>query len=369
MPYRKIMPVLVGVWIAFSAVLVASAQDPVTPAVPFANPPTPSRVLPRPTDDRAAVCSAYAEDGYQPYMVRAGDTLAGLLAGNRSLSVTQAAALNCIDDPDALPVGAVIYLPRLVIEGTTSADAGAPAEVAILSFTASAEALTNTESVTFSWTGTGDAAYFFACPADPNVPCVPPSYVEATDTAANGTVTFDRFAYAGTFRYGLAVTGTGAPAVAEVAITVTCTHEWIGGVGASPLCPEVAPRVVYAVWQPFEHGAMLWFNDTKLIMILSADGTFTIYTDTYVEGQPESGLPAPEGLFTPARGFGFLWSRLGGAESNLGFATAPEQGFDSARQAAGLISYTSYVRAPEELVYALTEFPNQPFGRWALVNR
>src|SRR5689334_5838056 len=92
---------------------VVSAQDEaVTPAVPQR--PT---ATPLPDDPRLTICTAPTLDGFAPYIVRAGDTLASLLTGTPNISVTQLAALNCIDNPEALPVGAVIWLPEHEITG------------------------------------------------------------------------------------------------------------------------------------------------------------------------------------------------------------------------------------------------------------
>ena len=83
------------------------ARSPVFDPAPLVS------VTPDPNDARAASCSASTLPDFVPYVVRPGDTLGGLIAGQTSVTVTQLAALNCLDDPDALPVGAVIWLPRL----------------------------------------------------------------------------------------------------------------------------------------------------------------------------------------------------------------------------------------------------------------
>ncbi|MBK8024279.1 MAG: hypothetical protein IPK19_23315 [Chloroflexi bacterium] len=56
-----------------------------------------------------------------------------------------------------------------------------------------------------------------------------------------------------------------------------------------------------------------------------------------------------------------------GGEEGLGWATAAEQGFDSARQPAGRLSYTTYVLAADEAVYAITELPDAEIGFWSVV--
>jgi hypothetical protein len=90
-------------------------QDPITPSVPLPT-VTPTSVpaqplIPDESDARAASCAAFGLPNFFPYVVQTGDTLRGLIGGYDGLSITQLAALNCLDDPDALPVGAVIWLP------------------------------------------------------------------------------------------------------------------------------------------------------------------------------------------------------------------------------------------------------------------
>jgi len=51
------------------------------------------------------------------------------------------------------------------------------------------------------------------------------------------------------------------------------------------------------------------------------------HEDTWTDEQAEPEQKAPRGLFAPVRGFGKLWrEELGGPESALGWATAPERG-------------------------------------------
>jgi hypothetical protein len=51
----------------------------------------------------------------------------------------------------------------------------------------------------------------------------------------------------------------------------------------------------------------------------------------------------------------------------LGWALEEEIGFDSARQAAGRQSYTTYIQGPGATVYAVTLVPNTDGGYWVQV--
>jgi hypothetical protein len=378
----------------------ALAQE-ATVEVPFSTPAPLSVVTPEPNDARTATCSASTVPNFAPYVVRPGDRLSDLIAGQTTVTVTQLAVLNCIDDPNALPVGAVIWLPALqvvaaatpdvtteaaveataeaTIEATTEPPAEATAEatsgtlasatvdvedmgVYIASFSASSESINNTEPVTLSWTAFGDNAYFYLCAVDE---CMRP--VDAQALPLDGAITFNSFSSAGTYRYRLDVDGVGGPMTQDVSVTVTCAQAWLGGVGSSPICPEDPPRTVYAVWQQFEHGVMLWFSDTAQVFVMDEGGRLRVYEDNYIEGQPDPAEQAPDGRFTPVRGFGVIWSALGGADSPLGWATTREVGYDGARQAAGHTSYTTYIQGPGSTVYAVTQLPGAEIGYWAQV--
>ncbi|MBI1256816.1 MAG: LysM peptidoglycan-binding domain-containing protein [Chloroflexi bacterium] len=364
-----------------TGVLTALAQESATPEVPFANPVALVTVTPDANDARAAACSAATIPEFAPYVVRPGDTLASLSAGQTAVTVAQLAALNCVDDPDALPVGAVIWLPRLPVtealsatpeataEATATVTAEATAEAtaesqsaAIESFAASAATLNNSDPVTLRWSAAGSSAYVYACPV---ATCVRPA--NAQPVPLSGSVTLTGFQAAGSYRYRLDVEGAGGPVTQDVSLEVACAQDWLGGIGASPLCPQDPARTVYAVWQPFQHGVMIWFSDSKQIYVMSADGQVVAYVDQYVDGQPDPGEKAPNGLLTPVRGFGALWEALGGADSPLGWAQAKEVGYDAARQAAGRTSYTTYIAGPGSTVYAVTQLPGATVGYWAQV--
>lgn len=354
----------------------ARAQDVTPPSTPtllgavlarVATPEPPQPVTLAASDARTAVCAAPTLPDFVPYVVRAGDRLAALVAGQNTITVTQLAALNCLDDPDALPVGAVIWLPEAPPAAAATPEASpavTPQPAHIDAFSASAEAIINTDTVTLNWSARGSRAYLYLCLAAAPTCSRPPS---AAVLPLAGSLSVAGYPYAGTYRYRLEVEGSAASVSADVSLAVTCAQEWLGGVGALPLCPEAPARTVFAVWQPFEHGALLWFSDVKQIFVLTDDGTLRVYTDAYVEGEPDPAATAPAGLFTPLRGFGLLWETLGGAQGALGWATAPEAGFDGARQAAGHTSYTTYVAGPDGIVYAVTQLPGMEVGYWTQV--
>lgn len=262
----------------------------------FQNSPPPDIITQLPADARAASCNAFQLPNFTPYVVRPGDTLPMLLASSTALTVAPAAALNCLDNPYALPVGAVIFLPARQEEREAVVGHGGDA-AAIVAFARRSETVRNTEGAAFSWSGTGDAAYFFPCPVDEHAGCSRPS--TAKPLPGRRRRHGGSCSYAGEYRYALEIIGTGEPVMETITLSVRCALVGLGGHGARPLCPEEPPRAVFAAWQSFEHGIMLWFSDTARSRALGRDGTFRIYGDTYVEGMPESPLSPPEGLNSP----------------------------------------------------------------------
>jgi hypothetical protein len=329
-------------------------------------------------DSRLATCNAHLLPGFVAYTIREGDRLGDLMVGADNVTVTQLAAMNCIDDPTALPVGATIWIPgasttqlpleTTPLEATGEAAAEAtPNAVAILDFSATPDPAPNLEGVTLSWQASGDTAYFYACPSDAETGCSRPA--SAQPVPLESTVTLSRFPYAGEAHFRLEVIGGGETVTEDVAIEIVCSQESLGLSSGNPSCPELPPLTVFGVWQPFERGVMIYFGDTQQIYVMTNDGRVQIYQDTFVEGMAEAEFDdVPQDRFSANRGFGIVWRDLGGPDSPLGWGLAQEIGFDSARQPAGRVSYTTYIQGPGDTVYAVTLPPDTSAGYWALVH-
>lgn len=223
---------------------------------------TPTPLPPKPEDPRPELCSAPYQEGWEAHVVEAGDTLTALMQALdiRDLSVTQAAALNCIDDPMALPVGSVVWLP------STSA-------------------------------------------------------AEAT-----------------------------AEACQQLVKSLDCA---------------VQSQEVVSAQQLFQNGMMLWRADTREIWVILNNSTqLQVFDDTYIDGEADPTASPPNTYFVPKRGFGKIWAQLGGEKGALGWGTAPEAQISLTIQAAGRVSYTTYIKLPDGAIYATTVFPRQAKGWW-----
>ena len=122
--------------------------------------------------------------------------------------------------------------------------------------------------------------------------------------------------------------------------------------------PREEADTTQAAFQAFEHGLMIWRGDTKQIYALHDDGSLAYYNDTWDESQPvdDSAQVPPDGFFQPVRGFGKLWRTEVRLASKLGWALAPEQGYDMLIQ---WFEGGTMLLGPQGEVYVLL-----PFWTW-----
>jgi len=99
-------------------------------------------------------------------------------------------------------------------------------------------------------------------------------------------------------------------------------------------CPAGPAVTSAAAEQYFESGRMIWIESEKRIYALLNDGGLFAYADNWVAGQPDGdpSVTPPAGRYKPVRGFGKVWSADPYIRSRLGWATAPEQGYQAQLQ-------------------------------------
>lgn len=92
-------------------------------------------------------------------------------------------------------------------------------------------------------------------------------------------------------------------------------------------CPTDQGAIIWAAWQPFQRGRMLWRSDTDQAYAFFPGGQWFPIQDRW-DGSPtaDRGAPPP-GLLAPERGFGYVWSRNDELFLALGWATDREKGF------------------------------------------
>jgi hypothetical protein len=145
-----------------------------------------------------------------------------------------------------------------------------------------------------------------------------------------------------------------------------------------PNFPTPTTAEINMAEQVFEGGRMLWIQPTEQIWVLvvtaTGRGTWTVYNDTFVEGEPEfdPAIVAPADRFQPMRGFGKLWRENPAVRQALGWATTPEFGYVSPYEyhPGGEIVDGDYVPGPGfHILYSLygEQFRfNETDGTWEL---
>ncbi len=147
----------------------------------------------------------------------------------------------------------------------------------------------------------------------------------------------DTYGYADAQTCRDADTHSGGPPlpVCTIATDSALAPAWeLAGLG----CPTAASAVIWAAWEPFEHGAMFWRSDADWAYVLHWQNGTNASLGDWITGEngwkwdgsfPDGhGLMPPQGRLEPIRGFGYVWfSFLGGPTSAIGWATAAEKGF------------------------------------------
>ena len=244
---------------------------------------------------------------------------------------------------------------------TLTPQTGLPSVPTILSFTADRTTIVQGESILLTWQASGgnEASIcwvtheaILACVQDPFDP-------------AGGTVTITPSGPGrpGATEITLTVRNSAGSAEARVEVTIECAED--------PL-PELANQQMYAncpygtvvgtaAYQPFQGGTLLWLQGNRTIYVLYASGQYETYTDTFREGDPESdpALVPPAGLYQPVRGFGLVWRTNERVRDGLGWALAPEAGFQGWSQSySGVGMHTSgtFIRSLDGTIYGLSHF-------------
>ena len=91
-------------------------------------------------------------------------------------------------------------------------------------------------------------------------------------------------------------------------------------------CPLRAESAGPAAEQIFETGTMYWWDANQQIYVLAggSSGQWSVYADTWSEGEELKPLSPPPGLYAPVRGFGKVWRNYPAVSDALGWGLQPE---------------------------------------------
>lgn len=261
-----------------------------------------------------------------------------------------------------------------------------PAVPVILSFTIEPTDVYPGESVTLRWTASGGTEATLQQNASG-------TFRDAVRVPVSGTtsVSIERD-QRGWSDFTLRLTNAGGQSDwLSVRLTIICPDAFFFTAAPPPAsagCPYRPAALVRAAEQAFEHGRMIWLDVIPAASsrsgvtqaasiyvlydagVLDAWGVWQIYEDTWTAREPESdpNLVPPSGLYQPVRGFGKVWRTHPEVSDRLGWAIAPERGFQGAYQ-LGLNDYgqagSAYLRAQDGNVLKLDKGNGQS-GYWSV---
>lgn len=227
--------------------------------------------------------------------------------------------------PQTLPT-AIATIGATAVAPTTVPSTGPR----IISFTSSATAVDPGQSFTLSWEAEGGAVQ--VCLAD----IIWWTY-DCTDVALSGSQTFVGGQRAGVDSYILQVHHNEDLVTQQLGVQINCLVAWdaVWGIAQPTGCPVAPYTTKAAVIQPFEHGVMIWLEESRQIYALAEGHSYSpiITEDTWTPDLPESDptIIPPAGFYQPVRGFGLIWrtqsfydNSYTPARDALGWATAPE---------------------------------------------
>ena len=120
----------------------------------------------------------------------------------------------------------------------------------------------------------------------------------------------------------------------EVTVNVQCLDSFVFSQQRRADCPSGPAIPSAAAEEIFETGRMIWLATSRMIYELRDGGGLTIYQDTWTDDQPaiDPSIVPPDGRYQPLRGFGKVWRTVPDSRNMLGWALAPERGYQTQLQ-------------------------------------
>ncbi|HEY0735354.1 MAG TPA: protein kinase [Herpetosiphonaceae bacterium] len=121
-------------------------------------------------------------------------------------------------------------------------------------------------------------------------------------------------------------------------------------------CPIEAEQAGYSVEQIYQGGAMYYRQEDSQFWVFNGalSGSWRKRLDVF-DSDPEPTEQAPDGLITPASGFGRLWNKDAAIRQALGWATTPEVGFTGVLQRfdRGMMLFSPAINEHGKRIYVL----------------
>lgn len=187
------------------------------------------------------------------------------------------------------------------------------------------------------------------------------TYVMEVTRLVTVVVTDESSTGSGPLPIGTAESTEAATAAAAASTTATPAATAAANSTQATVAPTLSPTAsvfptpvvgqIYVAEQKFEHGSMFWLQPVKQIWVAMTDDSgkniWSVYDDTFVDGQPESDpeLTPPAGVMQPVRGFGKVWRENADVQKRLGWAVESEVGYVTRYEyrAGGSVKDNEYV--------------------------
>lgn len=119
-------------------------------------------------------------------------------------------------------------------------------------------------------------------------------------------------------------------------IRVNPNGTWTYSNPPPPITPTFTPipppgdRIVFAAFQQFQRGFMLWQSDNGKVWVLYTSGAAQTYPASAYSPLPDNPFPGlpPAGYIKPINAFGKVWGNFNSVRDGLGWAVLNEQGYN-----------------------------------------
>lgn len=207
--------------------------------------------------------------------------------------------------------------PQLPAPQPTLPPTAPPVTPQILAFNANPNTVTPGQSVTLNWEVQGVQGVLIEVN---NAATTPEPEVILSNLGLSGVTTFTvpaDYRGVGFTIYGLNFGTDGS------------VQKVIGSTVFVAVNAPTTSTTVYAAYQPYDGGFMIWRSDSGDIFVFYNFGAVSTYPVSYYGSFPENPvtLPTPPGKVRPISGFGRVWGSQPYFQAQLGWAVAPEQGY------------------------------------------
>jgi hypothetical protein len=250
-------------------------------------------------------------------------------------TVTPLATETTTATPSATPTETATPTPTVTVRATSRpfVPTATPVPPQIYSFTAVPQTVSPGSSVTVNWSAEGESALL----------CVVfvGGYTDnCYEVAVSGSYTVlveDDFR--SSMFLELAVSNaTGQQTTTSIYIELDCPDEWWFFDNPPDNCPARDAADSLAAAQYFEGGWMLWVEESNTIYAFyEPQRSYSPFYDGFADPDDPAAdnddYNPPDGFFVPKRGFGLVWHDYSYVRDMLGWALAPEFGFETTYQA------------------------------------